>query len=107
MVTYQQYPSSTYPDFAQGNCYIVSSDLGLGLARWIRGRRVRFADEIMAGLYADGEGATRIMVRTDFKTDGGGFECKEGSVWHFDVGKDHMKSLWENDVGGRPQCEGF
>ncbi|GMI40567.1 hypothetical protein TrCOL_g3623 [Triparma columacea] len=106
-VNVSTYPSDVYPDFAQGNGYIISADLVPGLCEWIRGRRERFADDIMVGLYMDGVGATKVMVETDFVSDGGAFVCREESFWHFDVGEEIIRKIWDNEVNGRRRCEGI
>ena len=101
------YPSDVYPVFAQGNAYVLSRDMaevvvGLSEEPW---RRL-FADDILVGLLMDGRRARMVMIQADFAPDGGRNECREGSVFQFDIGVEAMDRMYFNDVNGRPHCEG-
>jgi beta-1,4-mannosyl-glycoprotein beta-1,4-N-acetylglucosaminyltransferase len=112
LISYSTYPSSTYPVFAQGNAYILSSDIALKVGEWkSQPWRRLFADDIMVGLLCDNVGARKQLITSDFQIDnnlyGEEFVCREETLFHFDIGEDDMLRFWENYAKGRTNCYGF
>ena len=98
-VSRSTYPADVYPVFAQGNAYILSSDLAslvvdLKNQPW----RKLFADDLLVGLIMDQSLAKRVLIHSDFVTDGADFVCTEDAFFHFDISSNQMRALYQNDL---------
>jgi len=104
------YPSDVFPTFAQGNAYILSLDLAEKVAEigdaksfgWYRFKL--FADDVMVGLVMEAEGANRLQIDADFRFDGANSQCSNENYFQFNVDLVSMRTIFDNDVEGRPHC---
>ena len=42
--------------------------------------------------------AKRVLIHSDFVTDGADFVCTEDAFFHFDISSNQMRALYQNDL---------
>lgn len=94
------YPADAYPDFAQGNAYVLSWDLAEALAAvgdaYHRSAVRDLPDDVAAALLVDaaaGGGERRLLVPADYAFEGRWTACSADAFWHFNLHPEHMYDL--------------